>query len=146
MKRSGPPERRTPLRASRPAPYHCHACDLDCPVPTCDHCLGEAEPTLRGRPVEPTRQRPLRPMSTKRRADNRVRRATMLAVFGEAPECARCGKPADDAHEPGLRSRGADPKDPKQVIPVCRACHDWIHANPKAATRAGFMRPSWGAA
>lgn len=72
----------------------------------------------------------------------------MHAEYGTDPMCyARwegvCTGRADDAHEPGMRSRGADPTDPAQAIPVCRACHDRIHRDVAESTRRGLLVPSW---
>ena len=90
------------------------------------------------------RSRRLRPMSAKRAAQQRERRKA-LQSFAPNPMCRMpsCSKPAEDGHEPGMRSRGANPADVNEIVPVCRACHDWIHANPKAATEIGMMIPSW---
>src|SRR5687767_8919820 len=94
-------------------------------------------------------RKPLRPMSAKRRKAQAERRRNMLAAFGENPRCQAmyfspdCKGWADDAHEPRMRSRGADPTDPAQAIPVCRECHRRIHAEPALATRFGLLIPSW---
>lgn len=79
----------------------------------------------------------MRAVSKKRAALNRARRK-LIASMGE-PMCRRCGKRAEDLHEPGKRSQGADPSDPSQVVPVCRACHDHIHANVAESVRDGWL-------
>lgn len=92
-----------------------------------------------------TRRTPLRRVSAKRRAANQRRRAAMVAEFGDSPLCVfpGCGRFADDVHEPGMRSRGADPTDPQQGVPICRHHHERVHANPAEATRLGLLIPSW---
>lgn len=94
------------------------------------------------------RKRRIQPMSKSYRQTNTSRRKNMIAAYGQNPECqARwdegCSGWADDAHEPGMRSRGADPTDPAQAIPVCRHCHGEIHRNVAEATRRGLLVPSW---
>ena len=54
----------------------------------------------------------------------------------------RCGGLAGDLHDPLTRARGGAFLDPENTVAVCRTCHDWIHAHPKAATYLGLLRPS----
>lgn len=70
----------------------------------------------------------LKPMSTKRRRENRERRKNLHAAYGERPYCqARiagvCTGWATDGHELLLRSSGGSITDPANVMPVCRPCH-----------------------
>jgi hypothetical protein len=71
------------------------------------------------------------------------RSRNLLEAFGYKPDCAGWTRipvcpiyrhSADDGHEPRRRSQGADPTNPAEVIPLCRAAHDWVHDNPKAAS------------
>lgn len=83
---------------------------------------------------------PIAPTSKKRAVLLRQRRKLTDAMQAEGrPECVRCGAPADDAHEPGKRSQGADPSAENAVVAVCRACHDEIHRNPMRSATEGFL-------
>lgn len=85
----------------------------------------------------------LRPVSQKRAAENRERRAILRKVYGEHPPCALCeplrargvvtgcdGR-ADDGDEILRRSAGGSITDPANVRPVGRLCHSWATAHPK---------------
>lgn len=50
-----------------------------------------------------------------------------------------CGQRADDLHEPGKRSQGADITNPAQVIPLCREHHRWTHEHPAEAAKLGLL-------
>lgn len=78
---------------------------------------------------------PLRPVSKKRQAENRERRAVVHATFGDAPTCVvpGCGRLADDVHEPLTRARGGSITDPSNMAPLCRPHHDEIT----------FTEPAW---
>lgn len=88
------------------------------------------------------RQVPIKPVSAKRAREQRQRSKMLTVEFGTNPACARCGKPADDAHELLSRARGGSITDRKNVAPVCRACHTWITTNPTAAEAEGFALPT----
>ena len=84
----------------------------------------------------------MRAVSAKRARENRIRarlRAGLIEANGPLI-CARCERLADDLHEPGKRSQGADPTDPEQVIPLCRACHDHIHTHVAESVAAGWLK------
>jgi hypothetical protein len=112
-----------------------------------------------------TRRTPLRPVSPKRENLARVRRELAKVVeLGDqrcqaGPELAdavrrleglelegaehepdaiiaACARFADDLHEPFTRARGGNPGLLREVLAVCRACHDWIHAHPMLASQA----------
>jgi hypothetical protein len=85
----------------------------------------------------------LKSQSDKAKAKAAERKRNMLAAFGPRPDCQGWTRipvcpitphPYDDFHEPVRRSQGADPTDSAQVIPLCRAAHDWVHANPRKAS------------
>jgi hypothetical protein len=123
MKRSPMPQRKTPLKAktemSRGAGFR-----------------AKANP--------PKRNAPLKARSKKQEATYRVRRLLVAELLAERPACERCDAArSTDVHEPRMRSRGADITDPEQCVCLCRDCHNWIHANPAAATSEGWMVPSW---
>lgn len=92
-----------------------------------------------------TRQ-PIRPVSVKRQAENRVRRKVVDATFGDAPRCVRpgCTRYADDVHEPLTRARGGSITDPANMAPLCRTDHDEVQKGPAWAYDLGLMAHSWG--
>jgi hypothetical protein len=98
-----------------------------------------------GRSTRLARVTPLRPVSAKRRAENRVRRQVVQAVFGDAPRCQRpgCTRLADDVHEPLTRARGGSITDPVNMVPLCRACHMQVQLGPAWAYDLGLMLHSW---
>lgn len=117
LRRTGPPPRRTGLASVTPLP--------------------------RATKLDPGR--PLRPVSSKQRRMQRVRKREVLAYFGPDPLCEfpGCQAYADDAHERKTRARGGDPTDVRVISPLCRHHHDWCHANSLEAERLGFLLPSW---
>jgi 5-methylcytosine-specific restriction endonuclease McrA len=90
----------------------------------------------------------LKPVSDKRRAENRERRKMADEVFGPSPECgirwdADCRGLADDLHETLSRARsGGDITNPDICVPACRPCHSKVDDNPAEAERRGFLLPS----
>ncbi len=90
---------------------------------------------------------PLRPISEKRARTLPARREAveqavegkrcvgrLVIRIGETGTWNICEDMATVGHEPLLRSRGGDPTDPKQLVPLCQSCHGWVHANPKEAS------------
>lgn len=79
------------------------------------------------------------------------RRELVAALLAAYPRCqirVLCrGARAVDVHERLKRSRGGDILDPVQahMVTACRACHDWTEREPKAATAARLLLPSWHA-
>lgn len=103
-------------------------------------------------PVTPIRRQqrtPIKPVSDKRRAENRQRRAMVNALYPERPGCGRPGCPrlADDIHEPLTRARGGSITDPGNQVPLCRPCHDEVTFRPESelgwAYEIGLLRHSW---
>jgi hypothetical protein len=88
------------------------------------------------------------PMSSRRKAENKVRRAVALATFGRNPRCARpgCTSMARDVHEPLTRARGGSITDPANMVPLCGPCHSEIQQGPDWAYDLGLMEHSWGGA
>ena len=98
------------------------------------------------------RKTPLRRVSPKRAPINRARATFVKEQLTARELCEagakihfaghghRCSGLAVDLHEPLTRARGGDVLDPANTIAVCRGCHDWIHANPAAATPLGLLR------
>jgi hypothetical protein len=73
------------------------------------------------------------------------RRRFVSSYLAVHPRCVRCDMSADDIHEPLTRARGGPILDDANALPVCRSCHSWIHDNPRDATAAGWLVPSWEA-
>ena len=121
-------------------------------------------PLRRGGPLK--RRTPLRHMSRKRSKQQRLRREMVHDELSKRELCEagarirvyrksdlgkayagnrddrgyRCGGLAVDLHEPLTRARGGSILDPANTFAVCRTCHEWIHAHPKAATAIGLLR------
>jgi hypothetical protein len=109
------------------------------------------------------RRVPLRAVSAARAAENRLRRAMVGQLFPERPLCvvydasqynpglipdeviARCGRWADDVHEPLTRARGGSITDPENAVAPCRSCHDALGLEPPWGYALGLIRHSWGA-
>lgn len=111
------------------------------------------------------RRTPIRPVSDKRAADNRVRRAMAAAMFPERPLCvvyelsqqhpgvipdgviSGCRRWADDLHETLSRARGGSITDPEVAVAPCRACHDVLTFTPESelgwAYQLGLLAHSW---
>ena len=54
-----------------------------------------------------------------------------------------CQQRATDIHEPLQRSAGGSILDVDNTIAVCRRCHDWIHGHPDVSKSLGLLRNSW---
>ena len=102
-------------------------------------------------------RKPINPVSDKRRAENRERRAMADRRWPDRREgtvmcgCGRpeCQRPADDLHEPLSRARGGSINDEGNAIPLSRHCHDEITFRPESelqwAYDAGLLVHSWDA-
>lgn len=59
--------------------------------------------------------------------------------------CVHCGRPADDIHHRRLKGIGgssdAHANCPCLLVSLCRACHDWAHANRREAEAEGLIIP-----
>lgn len=88
---------------------------------------------------------PIRRESKKRAALNRVRARVVADMKRDGPVlCARCGGRADDLHERLSRARRGSLTDPANLIPLCRADHDWVSTHPKEAALEGVSLSSYG--
>ena len=103
----------------------------------CEWCCGFHVTSL---PEPPKARTPLPPVSKKRATEQRQRTRMLRETFGPDPVCARCGKPADDAHELLSRARGGSIIDPANIVPLCRADHRWITEHPAQAQAEGWLR------
>ena len=101
----------------------------------CEYCAG-FHLTSQPKPLE--RSGPVKPVSSKRAKEQRQRSKVLAEVFGATPPCARCGGPADDAHELLSRARGGSITDPTNIVPLCRADHRWITEHPAEAAAEGW--------
>lgn len=89
----------------------------------------------------------LRRVSDKRRLREAERAVAVEEAFrrhdhrcvaaSSVPEVACSGHL--DAHEPLPRARGGSIYDPANIVPLCRAHHDWTHTHPADATQRGLL-------
>lgn len=103
-----------------------------------------------GGQVIPFPRAPIRPVSKQRARENRQRAAMADRLWpGRHDGTVLCtGRPgctqrAEDLHEPRFRSRGGGITDPDGCRPLCRSCHDWVHAHPAEAETLGLAISSW---
>lgn len=91
------------------------------------------------------RAAPLRPVSAKRRAENRRRREMIAELWPVRPQCIVhwCTRSADDVHEPLTRARGGSITCPDNAVPVCRRCHDELGHEPEWGYTLGLLVHSW---
>ena len=89
----------------------------------------------------------LKPVSDKRRVENRERRAMKERRWpnGERPRCARpsCPRLADDLHEILTRARGGLITDEANTAPLCRQDNDELTLEPAWGYELGLLRHSW---
>ena len=99
------------------------------------------------------RKTPLRRVSPKTAKRDRARSKFRLEQLAARPSCeAResiwtadptwngCTRWATDLHEQLTRARGGDILDASNTVATCRACHRWIHNNPRSAMETGLLR------
>lgn len=112
--------------------------------------MKRSAPLRRGAPLRRT-GRP-KAVSAKRAEENEERRDVRMLVSarsgGWCEACRLIGKeghtrPASDLHEILTRARGGSIVDPKNLLHVCRPCHDWITDHPREAAELGLVRWSW---
>lgn len=92
----------------------------------------------------------IKPVSDKRRAENRQRRKMADRLYPERPKCAVPGCPnlADDLHEPKSRARGGSIVSEGNQVPLCRyPHHDDLTFRPESelawAYEIGLLVHSW---
>lgn len=91
----------------------------------------------------------LRRSSKKRDRENRLRRKVVEKLAEErGTDCQAqvegvCTGRAMDAHERLTRARGGSITDGRNILLVCRPCHDFITAHPLEAAERGLLRWSW---
>lgn len=97
--------------------------------------------------TRPQQRTPVKPVSKKRAAENRLRRAMVTRLYPERPRCAcGCGRLADDLHEILSRARGGSICDPANCVPLARYCHDKATSEDPRFYAAGLVVHSWEAA
>lgn len=95
------------------------------------------------------RKKGLAPRSSATRQAYRERRAFVRDLLERHPWCAAgellpevCTGWAEHVHEPLTRARGGSIIDPANAVPICGACHRWVHDHPAQATALGLLRSS----
>lgn len=84
------------------------------------------------------------PVSAKRAAENRERRAVLREMFGDGSVCQRCHRAeATDPHEFVPRSAGGSITDRENIVGLCRLCHEAVHSSPEQAYAEGWLLHSW---
>ena len=99
--------------------------------------------TFSQRPCEPRQRKPIPKRSKKMEKTYIERRKLVRWLLTKVTRCeARSGvctgQPVD-VHERLTRARGGSILDEANCMAVCRACHSYIHDNPKWATEQGFL-------
>ncbi len=87
----------------------------------------------------------MRARSKKRARLYRDERAPLVAELLAVPYlCDKCmAAYAVDVHEIKSRARGGSITDRKNLLRLCRKCHDWVTQHPAEALRDGFLASSW---
>ena len=124
------------------------------PMPPRTVPMRPGQPPARGTSLATTtplgRHTRIRPVSDKRRAENRERRAMKERRWpnGERPRCARpdCLRLADDLHEVLTRARGGSITDEANTVPLCRQDNDELTLEPAWGYELGLLRHSWDGA
>jgi len=115
MKRSGPLKRSTPLQRKQAMARH----------PT---ALRRSSGKRRGSPVSTeTREQ----ITDRDRGCVGARLVTEIACWGPL-----------DPHHILRRSQGGT-NDPDNLVTLCRAHHDWVHAHPARSVDLGLLRRAW---
>lgn len=107
---------------------------------------------------KPMKRSSIRPVSSKRHAENRERRKVMAEMFGprESWKCSvsgtmlvvglmgPCYGPVN-GHEILTRGRGGSITDPSNIILLCDRHNEWASSHPDDAHRLGLVKHSWEA-
>lgn len=83
------------------------------------------------------RRTPLRKVSKKHAKELAEYSVKAKAYKLRYPTCFLCSAPTKDVHH--VHGRGKHLMDESTWIPVCRACHNGIHAFPGEARRRGLL-------
>jgi hypothetical protein len=94
------------------------------------------------------RRTPIRSVSRKRAAVNRVRAKVVRGITANglticpSPGCTRI---ADSPHEPLTRARGGSITDPKNIVMMCWPHNQELTLEPPWGYELGLLRHSWDA-
>ncbi len=105
---------------------------------------------------KPMKRSAVKPMSSKRHAENRERRKVMAEAFGprETWQCyvsqssfagglmGPCYGPLN-GHEIVKRSQGGSITDPSNILILCDRHNEWVENFPVDAHRLGLMKHNW---
>lgn len=102
------------------------------------------------RTTELQRRTPMRQRSKRTARTYTARRRLVAAMLEPPTRCAAgertppgtCTGRATQVHEPLTRARGGSILDPANCLPVCAACHRWVHDHDAEATAVGLLEPS----
>lgn len=89
---------------------------------------------------------PIRQVSRKRAAENRIRAKLRASLIGQPCEAQLlgCAYTGTDWHERLSRARGGSITDEANRVWLCRPCHDYITTHPKWAETNGWSLSSYG--
>ena len=91
------------------------------------------------------RKTPLRPVSSKRRKEQKKRTDYLRSIEADMAVCERCWHAkATDCHEVLRRSQGGSITDPANLRLLCRPCHRWLTEHPRQAIAEGWQITSRG--
>jgi 5-methylcytosine-specific restriction endonuclease McrA len=98
----------------------------------------------------------VRPRSSKKEAEYRLRRPLVARLLEEFPMCQACAvfaqhdelatyicRPSQDIHEIVRRSQGGSILDEENLMAVCRPCHTRIGNYPQLAFDLGLAKRGW---
>lgn len=81
-------------------------------------------------------------VSTRQGIKNRKRVPVRDSYKVAHPRCERCRDRMWDVHEPWTKARGGPIDDPRNMMSVCRTCHDYIHQHNEESERNGWLIPA----
>jgi len=65
-------------------------------------------------------------------------------LLSERPTCQKCmSARSHDVHEIKSRARGGSITDLKNLVCLCRSCHNWVTSHPEEAHAQGWLKWSW---
>jgi hypothetical protein len=89
----------------------------------------------------------IKPVSSKRQAENVIRKRLRKRLLEERPWCeARiqgCTRIGVDLHEIKTRARGGSITDEDNILILCRHCHAFITVEPAWSQTNGFTVHAW---
>lgn len=91
------------------------------------------------------KRRGIAPRSKKQQRLERKRAPIRNAYLRDHPLCERrpdCATPSIDVHEPWSRARGGPIFDKRNMMAVCRWCHDYIHQHGIQSEAEGWLIPA----